>query len=98
VPVSRTGSSLRGRLAARSPALQVDGADPARAGRGDSPWTLSVLAFALCVITAVSLFANGNAATALLALGLAAVVLGVPAYLVIAQLHASRPTGTSHLR
>ena len=45
-----------------------------------------MLAFALCVITAVSLFANGTAAIVLLGVGLATVVLGVPAYLVVGQL------------
>ena len=66
--------------------LKVHRADPSLTSRSDSPWTPSVLAFTLCVITTVSLFASGNAATVLFGLGLAAVVLGVPAYLVVGRL------------
>ena len=85
VPFSRTHFSHRDRSVAR-PAPRIDPADPSLTGRGDSPWTLAVLAFALCVITIVSLFANGNAAIALLGLGLATAVVGVPAFLVVGHL------------
>jgi len=86
VSFSRTRFSHRDRFAARSPGPQTDGDDPSLTGLGDSPWTLATLAFALCVITIVSLFANGYAAIVLLGLGLATAVVGVPACLVVGHL------------
>ena len=48
-----------------------------------------MLAFALCVITTVSLFVDDNVAVVLLGLALAAVVVGVPASLVVGRLRAN---------
>lgn len=66
--------------------LKAHRAGSSLTGRSDSPWTLSALAFTLCFITTVSMFASGNAAIVLFGLGLAAVALGVPAYLVVGRL------------
>ena len=82
-------------MAARSAAPRIDETESPLTGRGDSPWTLAVLAFALCVITIVSMFANGNAAIVLLGLALAAVVAGVPAYLLVGRLRGN-PTQRNH--
>ena len=66
------------------------GAGSSVTDRADSPWALAALTCTLCVITTVSMFASGNAAILLLLLGLAAVVLGIPAYLVVGQLRSNR--------
>ena len=91
VAVLRTRFGLRDRSAARAGQLTVGGADSPVTGRIDSPWTLPVLAAALCAITAGSLFANGSAATVWLGLGLAAVLGGVPAHLVVGRLRGNPP-------
>ena len=75
-------------MVARSAAARTHSADSTLADEGDSPWTLAVLAAALCVIATVSLFVEGNVADVLLGLALAAVVVGVPASLVVGRLRA----------
>ena len=62
------------------------GADLAVAERVDSRWTLPVLSLVLCAITAGSMLANGTAADVWLGFALAAVLGGVPAYLVVGRL------------
>jgi hypothetical protein len=84
-----TRSGLRGRVVARFAAARTHSADSTLADEGDSPWTLAVLAAALCVIATVSLFVEGNVADVLLGLALAAVVVGVPASLLVGRLRAN---------
>ena len=55
-----TRFGLRGRVVARFAAARTHSADSSLADEGDSPWTLAVLAVALCVIATVSLFVDGN--------------------------------------
>ena len=76
-------------MVARFAAARTHSADSTLADEGDSPWTLAVLAAALCVIATVSLFVEGNVADVLLGLALAAVVVGVPASLLVGRLRAN---------
>ena len=73
-------------MAARAEEPWFGGADSPVTGRADSPWTLPVLSVVLCVITAGSMLSNGSMAFVWLGLGLAAVLGGVPAYLVVGRL------------
>jgi len=81
-----TRLGIRRILAARAEEPWFGGADSPVTGRVDSRWTLPVLSVVLCVITAGSMLANGSVAFVWLGFGLAAVLGGVPAYLVVARL------------
>jgi predicted signal transduction protein with EAL and GGDEF domain len=102
VKVSGTSVGPRDHLAEPADDYRAVGADSPAIRRSDSQWTLPVLVMALCLITGGSVFAHGSAATAWLGVGFAAVLGGVPGYLVVVWLRESqlawRPSpATRHL-